>query len=67
MTAVASRAYDLFPARERRRSIWLIALPIMGGMMSQNILNLVDIGMVGRLGDAALAATGIGGFSSYLA
>ncbi|MEE4216507.1 MAG: MATE family efflux transporter [Xanthomonadales bacterium] len=47
--------------------IWSIALPIMGGMMSQNVLNLVDIGMVGRLGDAALAATGIGSFSSYLA
>ena len=39
----------------------------MGGMMSQNILNLVDIGMVGHLGDSALAATGIGGFSNYLA
>ena len=47
--------------------IWSIALPIMGGMMSQNILNLVDIGMVGRLGDSALAATGIGSFSSYMA
>ena len=32
--------------------IWSIALPIMGGMMSQNVLNLVDIGMVGRLGTA---------------
>jgi MATE family multidrug resistance protein len=39
----------------------------MGGMMSQNILNLVDIGMVGRLGDTALAAAGVGSFSSYLA
>ena len=39
----------------------------MGGMMSQNILNLVDIGMVGRLGDSALAATGIGSFTNYLA
>jgi putative MATE family efflux protein len=39
----------------------------MGGMMSQNVLNLVDIGMVGRLGDKALAATGIGAFTSYLA
>jgi putative MATE family efflux protein len=55
-----------FPARDRRRAIWAIALPIMGGMMSQNILNLVDIGMVGFLGDAALAATGIGGFTNYL-
>ena len=58
---------ELFPDRERRKLIWGIALPIMGGMMSQNVLNLVDIGMVGRLGDAALAATGIGSFSNYLA
>ncbi len=35
--------------------------------MSQNILNLVDIGMVGHLGDTALAATGIGSYSNYLA
>lgn len=47
--------------------IWSIAVPIMGGMMSQNILNLVDIAMVGHLGDAALAATGIGSFTNYLA
>jgi MATE family multidrug resistance protein len=57
----------MFPKRDRRQMIWGIALPIMGGMMSQNILNLVDIGMVGRLGDSALAATGIGSFSNYLA
>jgi putative MATE family efflux protein len=57
----------LFPDRDRRKSIWAIALPIMGGMMSQNILNLVDIGMVGHLGDTALAATGIGSFTNYLA
>jgi len=42
-------------------------MPIMGGMMSQNVLNLVDIGMVGRLGDSALAASGIGAFSNYFA
>ena len=60
-------AERLFPDRERRRRIWMIALPIMGGMMSQNILNLVDIGMVGRLGDMALAAAGIGSFTNYLA
>ena len=57
----------LFPDRERRQRVWSIALPIMGGMMSQNVLNLVDIAMVGRLGDKALAATGIGGFTNYLA
>jgi putative MATE family efflux protein len=58
---------SLFPDRERRKLIWGISLPIMGGMMSQNVLNLVDIGMVCHLGSDALAATGIGGFSNYLA
>jgi len=68
MASMLSRqTLNLFPNRERRRAIWAIALPIMGGMMSQNVLNLVDIGMVGRLGDAALAATGIGSFSNYMA
>jgi MATE family multidrug resistance protein len=67
MTSPLSVFLRLFPDRDRRRMIWGIALPIMGGMMSQNVLNLVDIGMVGRLGDNALAATGIGGFTNYLA
>jgi len=67
MASLATRLHQLIPDKSRRKLIWSIALPIMGGMMSQNILNLVDIGMVGRLGDSALAATGIGSFSSYLA
>ena len=64
---MSTTARSWMPDRERRGAIWAIALPIMGGMMSQNVLNLVDIGMVGRLGDAALAATGLGGFANYLA
>ena len=67
MTIARPSLKQLFPDRKRRKMIWSIALPIMGGMMSQNILNLVDIGMVGRLGDSALAATGIGSFTNYLA
>jgi putative MATE family efflux protein len=67
MSAILARGAALFPDRERRQRVWAIALPIMGGMMSQNVLNLVDIAMVGRLGDKALAATGIGGFTNYLA
>jgi MATE family multidrug resistance protein len=67
VTSILARGAAFFPDQERRRRVWSIALPIMGGMMSQNVLNLVDIGMVGRLGDSALAATGIGGFSNYLA
>ena len=35
------------------------ALPVMGGMASQNILNLADSLMVGRLGTALVASVGI--------
>jgi len=62
-----ARLTALFPPADRRGAIWKIAVPMMGGMMSQNILNLVDIGMVGRLGDTALAASGIGAFVNYMA
>ncbi len=51
----------------RRRRILGLSLPIIGGMLSQNLLNLVDTAMVGVLGDAALAATGIGGFAFFMA
>ena len=57
---------DYFPDRDRRRALLALALPIIGGMASQNILNLVDIGMVGRLGTTALAATGLGSFANWL-
>lgn len=44
-----------------------LALPIIGGMLSQNVLNLVDTAMVGTLGDAALAAVGFGSFVNFFA
>ncbi|MCH9684258.1 MAG: MATE family efflux transporter [Deltaproteobacteria bacterium] len=53
--------------RDRVRQVLVIALPIIGGMTSQNILNLVDTGMVGTLGDEALAAVGTGSFANFLA
>lgn len=58
---------NLFPNLSRRQKILGIALPIIGGMASQNVLNLVDTAMVGSLGDAALAATGIGSFANFMA
>ena len=51
---------------ERTRRILSLALPIIGGMTSQNLLNLVDTAMVGRLGNAALAAVGLGGFAVFM-
>ena len=52
---------------ERRRAIFALGLPIVGAMVSQNVLNLVDTAMVGRLGDASLAAVGIGSFANFMA
>lgn len=56
-----------FPSAQRRRRILQLALPILGGMLSQNVLNLVDTGMVGVLGNEALAAVGLGSFASFMA
>jgi putative MATE family efflux protein len=53
--------------RDRSRQILGLALPIIGGMVSQNVLNLVDTLMVGQLGKEALAAVGFGGFANFMA
>ncbi|MEQ8493157.1 MAG: MATE family efflux transporter [Gammaproteobacteria bacterium] len=55
--------------RQRTQRILSLALPVIGGMVSQNILNLVDTAMVSRLpaSDAALAAVGYGGFALFVA
>lgn len=66
MTEFIQKVRACFPGSQRRSQISAIALPIMGGMFSQNVLNLVDTGMVGRLGDSALAAAGIGSFANYM-
>lgn len=53
--------------RARTKRILALALPIIGGMVSQNVLNLVDLAMVSTEGDAAVAAVGVGGFANFLA
>ncbi len=62
----AARPRLLIP-RDRLREILTLGLPIIGGMVSQNVLNLVDTAMVGSLGDAALAGVGIGSFATFMA
>lgn len=56
-----------WPDTERRRQIWVLALPIMAGMTSQSILNIVDTWMVSHLGSNALAAVGMASNTNYLA
>ena len=51
----------------RLKTILTLSLPIVAGMVSQNILNLVDTAMVGRVGPAALAAVGIASFTNFMA
>jgi len=53
--------------RSRIRTILALALPIIGGMASQNVLNLVDTAMVGYLGAPALAAVGMASFANFMA
>ena len=50
----------------RRSRVIALALPIIGGMVSQNLLNIVDTAMVGFLGNSALAAVGLGGFVVFM-
>jgi putative MATE family efflux protein len=50
---------------ERLRTIGSLALPIMGGMISQNVLNLIDTWMVGKKGAAALAAVSSAGMVHF--
>ncbi|MGD8825318.1 MAG: MATE family efflux transporter [Myxococcales bacterium] len=64
--AAPSRRRRLGVPVGRRHRIFGLALPIIGGMLSQNVLNLVDTAMVGTLGDAALAGVGLGGFANFL-
>ena len=52
---------------DRLRTVLDLSLPIVGGMASQNVLNLVDIAMVGTLGPVALAAVGLGSFANFMA
>ncbi|RLA00197.1 MAG: MATE family efflux transporter [Gammaproteobacteria bacterium] len=56
-----------FPNKQRARQIMAISVPIIGAMISQNILNLVDSAMVGHLGSAALAAVGVSNFLNFMA
>jgi MATE family multidrug resistance protein len=56
----------VLPPRARLERILQLALPIIGGMLSQNLLNLVDTGFVSRLGEAPLAGVGLASFVNFV-
>ena len=49
------------------KKAFFLGLPIIAGMLSQSILNLVDAFLVGQLGAASLAGVGIGGYANFVA
>ncbi|GED40896.1 MATE family efflux transporter [Cobetia marina] len=50
----------------RNTRILKLALPIIGAMLSQSLLNLIDAALVGSLGETALAGVGIGGYAMFM-
>ncbi|NJE75917.1 MATE family efflux transporter [Thermococcus sp. ES12] len=50
---------------EDQRRLWKLAWPAIMGNISQTLLNLVDMMMVGQLGALAVAAVGLGGQVSW--
>jgi len=51
---------------QHTQKILALALPIMGGMLSQSLLNLVDAILVGSLGETVLAGVGVGGYAIFM-
>lgn len=52
---------------KRQQKIIQLALPMMTGMLSTNLIMLVDLAMVGLTGTVSIAAAGITGFVIYTA
>ena len=51
---------------ERQKIILGLGLPIIAGMLSQSVLNLIDAALVGQLGEASLAGVGIGSYANFV-
>ncbi|MFC2170543.1 MATE family efflux transporter [Calditrichota bacterium] len=56
----------ILPSRKLSAEVWRLAGPVVIGMISQTLLNVVDTAMVGRLGAASLGAAGLGGMLAWL-
>lgn len=54
------------PTVHRQGRVMRLALPIMLGMLSQSVLNIIDAALVGHLGEAALAGVGVGGYIMFM-
>lgn len=55
-----------FLAKPRLKTISIIALPVLAAMLTQNLMSAIDTGMIGQLGDNALASISIGGNQFFM-
>lgn len=55
------------PDAGRLARVGRLSVPIAGGLLSQNVHNLIDVAIVGQLGAAAVAAIGLGSFAAFTA
>ncbi len=67
MKARAVPAIGSLSSRQRYREILNISLPIILALTSQNLLNIVDTWIVGRLGSLALAAVALSATTNWVA
>ncbi|MCH7924477.1 MAG: hypothetical protein IIC51_02960 [Planctomycetes bacterium] len=58
-------SYLTLPSKQNSRKVTALALPIVVASMSQTLMSLIDIAMVGRLGAAAVAAVGLAGLTTF--
>lgn len=50
-----------FFSKNRLKTIAYLALPILATMLTQNLMQVIDTGMIGQLGDSALAGVSLAG------
>ena len=48
------------------RKLLLIGIPIITGMLSQSVINLVDAALVGQIDGTSLAAVGVGSYATFV-
>lgn len=66
MDAITEVSRQAFFNMSRVKTVILLAAPILVTMLSQNLMGLIDIAMIGQFGDSAQAAIGIGATIFFL-
>lgn len=66
MNVKASVADEKFFSRNRLKTVLFLSAPILAAMITHNLMGLIDVAMIGRLGNSAQAAIGVGAHLFFL-